>query len=205
MIGAFNAKKSDIWHAIVPTYGAMTVIIMDRLPWTAQIRYHHQVHQPTAGLTLTTGVGDLLLDITATPDAHAMATETDLDSAALDPDPITTAIGVVATRTLVEVTPDHSTDLPIATSHMTEAPVPTTAITIHLTADPRLTGTPPGMTADLDIGPGNCITNLTEVLHPLHGHHLGNIRTRDTNKSQLTTHHQNATAQMTMTATQMMI
>ena len=36
-------------------------------------------------------------------------------------------------------------------------------------------------------------------------HHLGNIRTRDTNKSQLMTHCQNTTAQMTMTATQRMI
>ena len=94
--------------------------------------------------------------------------------------PITTAIGVVAARTLIEVAPDHSTDLPIATSHMTEAPVPTTTIVIHLTADPHLTGTPPEMTADLDIGPGNHITNQTEVLHPLHRHHLGNTRTKDT-------------------------
>ena len=29
MIGAFNAKKLAIWHAIAHTYGAMTVIIMD--------------------------------------------------------------------------------------------------------------------------------------------------------------------------------
>ena len=151
-----------------------------------------------------TGVGDLPLDITATPDAHTMATGTDLDSEALDANPITTAIGVVAVRTLIEVTPDHSTDLPIATSYMT-VPVPTTTIMIHLTTDPHLTGILPGMTADLDIGPGNCITNLTEVLHPLHVHHLGNTRTRDTNKSQLMTHHQNTTAQMTMTVTQMMI
>ena len=84
MIGAFNAKKSDIWHAIAPTSGAMTVIIMDMLPWTVQIRYCHQVHQPAAGLTPMTGVGDLLLDITATPDAHAMTTGTDLDSVTLD-------------------------------------------------------------------------------------------------------------------------
>ena len=83
MIGAFNAKKSDIWHAIAPTYGATTVIIMDMLPWTAQIRYRHWVHQPTAGLTPMTGVGDLPLDITATPDAHAMTTGTGLDSVAL--------------------------------------------------------------------------------------------------------------------------
>ena len=181
MIGAFNAKKSVIWHAIALTYSATTVIITDMLPWTAQIRYHHWVHQPATGLTPMTGVGDLPLDITATPDAHAMTTGTDLDSVALDPDPVTTAIGVVAARILIEVAPYHSTDLPIATSHVTEAPVPTTAITIHLTADPHLTGTLPTMTADLDIGAGNHITNQTEVLHPLHGHHLGNTRTKDTN------------------------
>ena len=183
MIGASNAKKSDIWHNIAPTYGATTVIITDMSPWTAQIRFHHQVHQPTAGLTPVTEVGDLPLDITATPGAHAMNTGTDLHSVALDLNPVTTVIGVVATRTLIEVAPDHSTDLPIATSHLTKAPVPTTAITIHPTADPRLTGTLPEMTADLNIGPGNIITNQTEDLHPLHRHHLGNTRTKDTSKS----------------------
>ena len=165
----------------------------------------HQVHQPAAGLTPMTGVGDLPLGITATPDAHAMTTGTDLDSVTLDLNPVTTAIGVVATRTLIEVTPDHSTDLPITTSHVTEAPVSIAAIAIHLNADPCLTGTLPEMTADLNIGPGNIITNQTEDLHPLHGHHLGNTRTKDTNKSQLTAHHQNTMAQMTMTVTPMMI
>ena len=60
-----------------------------------------------------TEVGGLPLDITATPDAHAMNTGTDLDSVTLDLNPITTAIGVVAAMTLIEVAPDHSTDLPI--------------------------------------------------------------------------------------------
>ena len=151
-----------------------------------------------------TEVGDLPLDAPATPDVHTMTTGTDLDSVALDPNPITTALGLVATKTLVEVAPDHSADLPITTSHMIEAPVPTTAVTIHPTTDPRLTGTLPEMTPGLNIGPGNIITNQTEDLHPLHGHHLENTRT-DTSKSQLTTHHRNTTAQMTMTATPMMI
>ena len=35
---------------------------------------------------------------------------------------------------------------------MTEAPVPTATIAIHLTADPHLTGTLPKMTADLNTG-----------------------------------------------------
>ena len=87
MIGAFNAKKLVIWHAIAPTYSATTVIIMDMSPWTAQIRYRHQVCQPTAGLTPMTGIEDLPLDITATPDTYAMTTGTDQDSVALNPDP----------------------------------------------------------------------------------------------------------------------
>ena len=152
-----------------------------------------------------TEVGNLPLDTPATPDIHAMTTGTDLDSVTLDPDPMTTAIGVAATRTHIEVTPDHSTDLPIETSHMTEATVPTAAIMIHPTADPRPTGILPEMTADLDIGPGNIITNQTEDLHPLHGHHPANTRTDNTNKSQSMTHHRNTIAQMTMTATPMRI
>ena len=141
-----------------------------------------------------TEVGDLPLDAPATPDIHTMTTGTDLDSVTLDPDPVTTAIGVAAARTPIEVTPGHSTDLPAATSHMTEAPVPTAAIMIHPTVDPHLTGTLPGMTVDPNIGPGNIITNQTEDLHPLHGPLLGNTRTEDTNKSQSMIHHQNTIA-----------
>ena len=205
MTGVFNIKKLVTWHTITPTYGATTVIIMDMLPWTAQIRYHLLAHQPAAGLTPMTGVGDLPLDVTVTPDTHAMTTGTDLDSVALDPDPVTTTIGVVATRTLVEVAPDHSTDLPITTSHVTGALVPTTTIATHLTADLYLIGILPEMTEDLNTSPRNNVTNQTGDLHPLHRHHLGNIRTGGTNKSQLMTHHQSTTAQMTMKVTQMMI
>ena len=134
-----------------------------------------------------------------------MTTGTDLDSVALNPGPVTTAIGVVATMTLIEVTPDHTTDLPVETSHVIEAPVLTTVIVIHLTADRHLTETLPEMTADPDIGPGNIITNQTEDLHPLHGHHPGNTRTEDMNKSKSMTHHRNTIAQMTITATLMRI
>ena len=205
MTGVFSVKKLATWHAIAPTYNAMTVTIMDMSSWTAQIRYCHLVHQPATGQTPMTGVEDPPLGITVTPDAHTMTPGTDLDSVAPNLTPVTTAIGVVATRTPIEVTPDHSTDLPIVASHMKGALVPTAAIATHLTADLHLIGILPEMTADLDIDPGNNTTNQPEDLHPLHRHHLGNIRTRDTNKSQLTTHHQNTTAQMTMTATQMMI
>ena len=162
MTGVFNAKRLVIWHAIAPTYGAMIVIITDMSLWTAQIRYHHLEHQHTIGLTPMTGVGDPPLDITVTPDTHAMIAETDLDSATPNLTPITTAIEVVAARTLTEVTPGHSTDLPIAASHVTGALVPTTTAATHLTADLHLIGILPKMTADLDIDPGDNTTNQPE-------------------------------------------
>ena len=181
MTGVFNAKKLVTWHAIAPTYSAMTVIIMDMLPWTAQIRYHCLVYQHATGLTPMTGVEDPPLDITVTPDTHIMITRTDPDSVTPNLTPITTDTGVVATRTPIEVAPDHSIDLPIATSHMTGALVPTATAATHLTADLHLIGILPKMTADLDINPGDNTTDQPKDLH--HRHHLGNTRIRDTSKS----------------------
>ena len=112
MTGVFNVKKSAIWHAIAPTYSATTVIIMDMLPWTAQIRYCLLPHQHATGLTPVTGVKDPPLDIIATPDIHTMITRIDPDSVASNLALVTTDIGVVATRTPIEVAPGHSTDLP---------------------------------------------------------------------------------------------
>ena len=77
MTGVFNVKKLVIWHANAPTYGAMTVAIMDMLPWTAQIRCCHLVHQHATGLTPMTGTGDPSLDIIVTPDTHTMITSID--------------------------------------------------------------------------------------------------------------------------------
>ena len=205
MTGVFNAKKLVIWHTIAPTYGATTVTIMDMLPWIAQIRYCHPVHWHATGLTPTTGVEDPPLDIIVTPDAHTMIIRIDPDSVAPNLIPVTTDTGVVAARTPVEVTPDHSIDLPIAVSQDTTALVPTTTAMTHLTADLHLIGILPEMTADLDINPGSNTTDQPKDPHPPHRHHLGNIRIRDTSKSPLMTHHQNTTAQMTMTVTQRMI
>ena len=100
-----------------------------------------------------------LPDITATPAAHAMYTGIDLDSVALGPDPVTTAIGVVAAMTLVGVNLDHFTDLPITTFHVIEAPAPTATVATDPTADLPLTGIPPGMTADLNIDLENNTTS----------------------------------------------
>ena len=80
MTGVFNVKKLAIWHAIAPTYGTTTVIIMDMLPWTAPIRYCHLAHQHAEGLTPMTGMKDPPLDATVTPDAYTMVTRIDLDS-----------------------------------------------------------------------------------------------------------------------------
>ena len=202
MTGVFNVKKLATWHAIAPTYSAMTVIIMDMLPWTAQIRYCHLVHQHTTGLTPTTGMKDPPQDIIVTPDAHTMITRIDPDSVTPNLTPVTTDIGVAAARTTAEVTPDHSTDLPAIVSHITGAPVPTATATTHLTRDLHLIGILPEMTADLDINPASNTTDQPTDPCPLHKHQLGNIRIRDTSKLLLMTHHQSTTAQMIMTVIQ---
>ena len=183
----------------------MTVIIMDMLPWTAWIRYCHLVHQHAEGLTPTTGAKDPPLDATVSQDTHIVITGTDLDSVIPDLAPATTAIEVVATRTPIEVTPDHSTDLPIAVSHITGALVPTTITATHLTTDLHLIELFPKMTADLNTNPGNNTTDQPKDPHPPCRPHLGNVRIRDISRSPLMTHHQSTTAQMTMIVTQRMI
>ena len=196
-VGHMACYCPHIWCYDCDNYGM--------LPWTAQTRYCHLVHWHAAGLTPMTGIGDPPLDIIVTPDAHTMITRIDPDSVAPDLAPITTDIGVVATRTPIEVTPDHSTDLPTAVSHVTGALVPTATATTHLTTDLHLIGIFPEMTADLNINPGSNTTDQPKDPHPPCRHHLGNIRIRDTSKSLLMTHHQSTTAQMTMTVTQRMI
>ena len=151
------------------------------------------------------GVEDPPLDIILTPDAHTMIIRIDPDSVPPDLASVTTDTGVVATRTPIEVAPDHSIDLPIAVTHDTEALVPTATSVTHLTSDLHLIGILPEMTADLNINSGSNTTDQPEDPHPPHRHHLGNIRIKDTSKSPLMTHCQNTTAQMTMTVTQRMI
>ena len=205
MTGVFNVKKLATWHAIAPTYSATTVIIKDMLPWAAQIRYCHLVHWHATGLTPMTGMTDPPLDIIVTPDVHTMITRIDPDSVAHDLTPITTYIGVAATRITAEVTPGHSTDLPTIVSHVTGAPVPTATATTHLTTDLHLIGILPKMTADLDINLTSNTTDWPVDPHPLCKHQLGNIRIRDTSKLLSTTHHQSTPAQMIMTVIQRMI
>ena len=134
-----------------------------------------------------------------------MNTEIDLDSVALNPDPVTTAIGAAAAMTLVGVDQDQSTGLPIATSHVIEAPALTTAVMTCPTADIPLTGIPPEITADLTIDLEDTTTNRPEDLHHLHTLHHGNLRTGNINRSQSMTHHRITIVQMTMTVTLIMI
>ena len=139
------------------------------------------------------------------PTVHIMNTETDRDSVALDPDPMTTAIGATATTTHVGATQGHFTGLPNIISHVTEATAPTTAIITHLTTDIPIAGIPPKMTAGLTIDPENTTTNWPEDLRHPHTLHRGSLRTEIINKSQLMTHHQIIMTQTTMTVTLMVI
>ena len=135
MTGVFNVKKLAIWHATALTYGAMTVITMDMLPWTAQIRCPHLACQHAAEVPPITGVIDPPLDILATPDILTMITKIDPGSVIPDPTHMHTAIEVTAVTTPVGVTPGHSTVLPNVVSHDTEAQVPTTIVVTNYTAD----------------------------------------------------------------------
>ena len=202
MTGVFNVKKSAIWHAIALTYGAMTVIIMDMLPWTAQIRYLCLACQHATEVTPTTGMTDPPLDIIATPDILTMITRIDPGSVIPDPAHITTGIAVAAIITPVGAAPGCSTSLPNVVSHATEAQVPTAITVTHHTADLHPIGIFPEMTADLDTNPKNNIKNQHKDPHPPHKQHLGSTKIGDKSRSPLTTHLQNITAQMTMIVTQ---
>ena len=110
-----------------------------------------------------------------------MNTEIDLDSVALNPEPVTTAIGAAATMTHVGVSQDHSTSLLATTSQVIEAPALTATVVIHPTTD--IPGMPPKITADLAIGPENTTTNQPQALHHLHTLHHGSLRTGNINRS----------------------
>ena len=143
------------------------------------------------------GARDHLPDTTVIPVAHGTNTE-DLDTVALNLDPMITATGATATMIPVGVDPDHSIGLLATISHEIEAPVPITAIVIHLTTDNPPVGMPPEMTADLTTEPKGNITNHPEDLH-------GSLEIENINKSQLTIHHLITIVQMTVIGPRMMI
>ena len=106
MTGVFNVKKSAIWHAIAPIYGALTAIIMDMLPWTAWIKYHHQAHQHATEVTPPIDMIGPLLGIIATPDVLPLITKIGPGLVIPDPTHITMDIGVAAIMTPVGATPE---------------------------------------------------------------------------------------------------
>ena len=205
MTVVFNVKKWAIWHAIAPIYGALTAIIMDMLPWTAWIKYHHQAHQHATEVTPPIGMIGPPLGIIATPDILIMITKIGPGLVIPNPTHITMDIGVAAIMTPIGTAPGHSTDPPNVVSHTTEPQVYTAiAVTQHTT------GLHPieiflEMTADLNTNPKNNITNQHKDLLQAHKQHCGNIKTDDTNRSQLTIHHPNTTVQMIKIVTPRML
>ena len=205
MTGVFNVKKSAIWHAIAPIYGALTAIIMDMLPWTAWIKYHHQAHQHAAEVMPPIGMIGPPLGIIATPYILIVITKIGPGLVLPNPAHITMDIGVAAVMTPIGATPGHSTDLPNVVSYATEAQVHTTIATTHHTADLHPVEIFPKMTADHNTNPENNITNQYKDLPQADKQHHGKIKTEDTNKSQLTIHHPNTTVQMIKIVTLRMI
>ena len=205
MTSASNVKKLAIWPIIAPIYSAMTVTITDMLPWTAQIRYHHQAQWHAAEVTPTTGMVDPPLCPIATPDVLTVITRIDPGLVIPDPTHITMDIGVAAIMTPIGATPGHSTDLPNLVSHTTEAQVPTAVAVTHHTADLHPIGTFPKMTADLDTNPKNNITKWHKDPHQTHKQQLGSIMIGDTKRSQLMIHCPNTTVLMIMIVTVRMI
>ena len=107
--------------------------------------------------------------------------------------------------TPIETAPNHPTDLHNVVSHAAEAQAQTTtAVTCH-TVDLHPEEIFPEMTTVLDTKPENNITNQHKDLLQAHNQHHGNIKTEDTNRSQLTVHHPNTTAQMIKIVTLRMI
>ena len=198
-------SRNRPYGMLLPSHTVLRLIIMDMLPWTAQIRYLHLAHQHTTGATPPTGMIDPPLDIVATPDILTMITRIDPGSVIPNPAHITTGIGVATIITPTGATPGHSTGLPNIVSHATEAHVLTTIAMTHHTTDLHPIGIFPKTTVDLDTNPEKNIANQHKDPCPPHKQHLGSTRIRDKSRSPLATHLQNTTAQMTMIVTQRMI
>ena len=203
MTGVFNVKKPAIWHA--PIYDVLTAINMDTLPWIALIKYHHQAHQHATEVTPLIGVIGHPLGIIVIPDTPTMIIKIGPGLVIPDPAHITMDIGVAAIMTPIEAAPGYPTDLHDVVPYTTEAQAHTaTAVTCH-TTDLHPVVIFPEMTTDLNTNSTNNITNQYKDLLHAHKQHHGNIKTEDTNRSQLTIHHPNTTAQMIKTVTLRMI
>ena len=155
----FKVKKSAIWHAVVPIYGASIVIIMDTLPWTAWIRYHHLAHQHIARSNATNR-HDRSSSRHHSHTRHSHHAYKDRSRFSCpSPAHVTIDIGVAAIITPIGAALVHSTDLPVIVSDTAEAQVLTAITMTHCTADLHLIGILPEMTADLKTNPEHNNTN----------------------------------------------
>ena len=151
--------------------------------------------------------GDPPLGNPVTPDVHAMTTGSGLGSVTLDPNLITTDTGVLADMNTAGTAPGHSIGPPIAAHHAIGAPACTATTETFPTTDHLLTAISPKMIADLDIAPDTANTNQPKDHQQQHRHHLRNMKigNKNINKSPLTIHPQNITAQMKVKLTLRMI
>ena len=178
---------------------------MDMLPQTALIKYHLQAHWHATEITPPVSMIDPHLGIIATPDIPIMIIEIGTGSFVPNPTHTTLDIGVTAVMTPIGAAPDHSIDLHIIALHAATQ-VHTATVVIHHTADHHPIEISPKMTA----GPEhtNTASNIIyqhKDLPQVHKQCLGNIRTEDTNRSQLMVHPQNTIVQMNRIVTPRMI
>ena len=143
---------------------------------------------------------------TATPDVLTVIIETGTDSANPDPAHTTPDIEVTVIVIPAEAILDHFINLHTIAPHVTGVPAHTaTAVTCHIT-DPHHKDTSPKKTVGPEhISPAGNIINQHKDHLPVCKQHLGNIRTEDTNRSQLTILPQNTIAEMSRIVTQRMI
>ena len=143
---------------------------------------------------------------TATPDILTTTIETDTDSANPDPTHTTPDIEVTVVVIPAEAILDHFIDPPAAAPHIPEVPAYTATAVTHHIADPHHIDSYPEKTVDQEhISPAGNIINQYKDHLPVHKQCPGNIRTEDTNRSQLTILLQNIIAQMNRIVTQRMI
>ena len=188
MTNVSNAKNLATWHAITPTYDALTVIIMATSQQIVLTKFHLQAYQPDAGTTTLVDMIDQHLGATITPGINTITIEIGTGSADLDLTPIILDIGVTVTVTLAEVVLDPFTNPHATAHHATEAWAHTTTTETHHTAYPHHAGVSPEMTVDPEQAhPSNTFTKPQKDHLPVHIKHPGSPKTGSTNKSQLMT------------------
>ena len=142
---------------------------------------------------------------TATPDVLTVTIETGTDSANLDLTHTTPDIKVTVIVIPTEAVLDHFINPYAVAPHVTEVPAHTITAMTHHIADPHHIDIFPETVDPEHISPAGNIINQHKDHLPVHKQHLGNIRTKDTNRSQLMILPQNIIAQMNKIVTQRMI